>query len=108
MSLPHEIVNAQERVWKAFVNGELPRKYWPKHFAAAVQLKMIYDEIEGLKRENERWKALATSLFHNIEETEKLKALLEILCQGVDCHWAENDGKNAMAAVMEIISKNEK
>lgn len=56
MSLPREIVNAQERVWKAFANGELPRKHWPKHFATAVQLKMIYDEIEELKRENEKLK----------------------------------------------------
>lgn len=56
MSLPYEIVNAQKRVWESFVNREIPLKLWPKHFIGPVQLEMLYDELEGLKAENERLK----------------------------------------------------
>lgn len=61
VSLPYEIVNAQQRVWESFVNREIPLGLWPKHFASAVQLQMIYDEldslrakVESLQGENER------------------------------------------------------
>jgi len=60
MSLPNEIINAQQRIWDYFVNGEFPKERWPRHLMSGGQLGILYsklaeqqNEIAHLKKVNE-------------------------------------------------------
>jgi hypothetical protein len=57
MSLPNEIVNAQQRIWDMFVNGEIPKEKWPRHFISGGQLHGLYFWLDELKKENEELKS---------------------------------------------------
>jgi hypothetical protein len=58
MSLPNEIVNAQQRIWDMFVNGEIPREKWPRHLMSGGQLDGLYFWLDELKKENASLKKL--------------------------------------------------
>jgi len=62
MSLPYEQVMAQERVWKAFCEGNLPRKLWPKHFMGPAELKMLFDKCEEHRIRSEVYRELLPSM----------------------------------------------
>ena len=68
MSLPDEIVNAQERVYKSFVSRELSFKLWPKHFINGGQLQHLYEEIERLEQKNKRLIITGDKLAQRIED----------------------------------------
>jgi hypothetical protein len=62
MSLPYEQVMAQERVWKAFCEGDIPRKMWPKHFMGPAELKMLFDKCEEYRIRSEVYRELLPSM----------------------------------------------
>lgn len=58
MSLPYEQVMAQNRVWNSFVEGKLSRKFWPKHFMGASELKLLFDQCEEYRIRAEVYREL--------------------------------------------------
>lgn len=52
MSLPDEYVRAQERIVQGFIDDKFDRKEWPKHLINGIELKMLFEEVEGLREEN--------------------------------------------------------
>lgn len=58
MSTEEEKIRAQRKIWQDFVDGVLPRKYWPKHMLLPVELENLYSEIEMLREENSRIRKL--------------------------------------------------
>lgn len=71
MSLPDEYVNAQERIINYFIQDKVDRKLWPKHLINGTELKMLFEENENLKKENERMKKLIGDAVGLIIEYEK-------------------------------------
>jgi len=70
MSLPDEYVNAQERIINYFIQGKMDRKLWPKHLINGTELKMLFEDNENLRNENERMKKTINSVVDIIVEYE--------------------------------------
>ena len=68
MSLPDEIVNAQDRVYTAFVNRDLSFKLWPKHFINGQELQWLYDKIAYLEQRSKEMLAVGEKLAQRIED----------------------------------------
>lgn len=77
MSLPHEQVMAQERVWRGFCEGNLPRKMWPKHFMGPAELKILFDQCEEYRIRSDAYRELLSNM-----SEEELDAHVEKKIQG--------------------------
>jgi len=71
MSLPDEYVKAQERIINYFIQDKVDRKLWPKHLINGIELKMLFEDHENLRKENERMKKAIKSFVDIIIEYEK-------------------------------------
>lgn len=81
MSLPYEQIQAQERVWTGFCNGNLPRKMWPKHLMTGTELKLLFDRMEEYKVRSQVFEVLLDKLSngelldHHVSKQNREKAI---------------------------------
>lgn len=71
MSLPDEYIRAQERIILYFTEDKLDRKLWPKHLMNGTEMKMLYDEIEELREQNQELREVIKSISNAIVEYEQ-------------------------------------
>jgi hypothetical protein len=71
MSLPDEYIRAQERIILYFTEDKLDRKLWPKHLMNGVEMKMLYDEIEELREQNQELREVIKAISSAIVEYEQ-------------------------------------
>jgi hypothetical protein len=69
MSLPYEIVRAQEQLWNMFRDGELPRSKWPRHMITASLLELLYTEA-GYSPDCGSSHSFPTLYYSSLEEPE--------------------------------------
>ena len=71
MSLPDEYIRAQERIINYFIEDKMDRKLWPKHLMNGTEMKMLYDEIEELREQNQELREVIKSISNAIVEYEQ-------------------------------------
>jgi hypothetical protein len=71
MSLPDEYIRAQERIINYFIEDKMDRKLWPKHLMNGVEMKMLYDEIEELREQNQELREVIKAISSAIVEYEQ-------------------------------------
>lgn len=71
MSLPDEYIRAQESIINYFIQDKLDRKLWPKHLMNGVEMKMLYDEIEELREQNQELREVIKAISSAIVEYEQ-------------------------------------
>jgi len=75
MSLPDEQVRAQERLWRCFVDGEFPRKLWPKHMMSSAEVKMLFDRVAELEKEVESLRGIRRVVIEAVRLEDLVRAL---------------------------------
>ena len=71
MSLPDEYIRAQESIINYFIQDKLDRKLWPKHLMNGTEMKMLYDEIEELREQNQELREVIKAISSAIVEYEQ-------------------------------------
>lgn len=71
MSLPDEYIRAQESIINYFIQDKLDRKLWPKHLMNGAEMKMLYDEIEELREQNQELREVIKAISSAIVEYEQ-------------------------------------
>jgi len=71
MSLPDEYIRAQESIILYFMEDKMDRKLWPKHLMNGVEMKMLYDEIEELREQNQELREVIKAISSAIVEYEQ-------------------------------------
>jgi nicotinamidase-related amidase len=71
MSLPDEYIRAQESIILYFMEDKMDRKLWPKHLMNGTEMKMLYDEIEELREQNQELREVIKAISSAIVEYEQ-------------------------------------
>jgi hypothetical protein len=71
MSLPDEYIRAQESIILYFMEDKMDRKLWPKHLMNGVEMKILYDEIEELREQNQELREVIKAISSAIVEYEQ-------------------------------------